>query len=173
MPIYPFNHRIPQINSSSYVHPQAIIIGDVIVGSECFVGPGAVLRGDFGKIIVGNGSVIQDNCIIHTDPECITIIESYVIIGHGAIVHGPSRLHAYSSVGMGSIVSVNCELESKSLLAAGSILPPRKTVEKRTIAAGNPARKIREMDEQMILNHKKAVESYNKLVEQYKQNEKK
>src|SRR4030065_1007018 len=104
MSIYRFENKIPKIAKSSYVHPRATIIGDVEIGGDCFIGAGAVLRGDFGKISIGRGTSIQENCVIHVGGEEMVSIAANVIIAHGAILHDVT-IESYVFVGMGSILT--------------------------------------------------------------------
>ncbi|MGS0764157.1 gamma carbonic anhydrase family protein [Syntrophomonas curvata] len=163
MPIYEFEGKRPAIGKDCFVHPQAVIIGEVELGERCYVGAGAVIRGDYGKIVIGSGTNIQENCIIHSEPETIAIIEENSLIGHSAIVHGPCLVQQNVTVGMGSIISSGCELESDSLLAAGSVLPPGRTVPKAKIAMGNPARVVKDLDEQNRIYNQIGVKLYQDL----------
>lgn len=163
MAIYEFEGKRPVIGKDCFIHPQAVIIGEVELGERCYVGAGAVIRGDYGKIVIGNGTNIQENCVIHSEPETIAIIEENSLIGHSAIVHGPCLVQQNVTVGMGSIISSGCELESESLLAAGSVLPPGRTVPKAKIAMGNPARVVKDMDEQNRIYNQIGVKLYQDL----------
>ena len=137
MAIYEFEGKRPSIGKDSFIHPQAVVIGEVELGERCYVGAGAVIRGDYGKIAIGSGTNIQENCILHSEPETIAIIEENSLIGHSAIIHGPCLIKENVTVGMGAIVCAGCELETNSLLAAGSVLPPGHNVPKGKIAMGN------------------------------------
>ncbi len=163
MALYEFEGKRPSIGKDSFVHPQAVVIGEVELGERCYVGAGAVIRGDYGKIVIGNGTNIQENCVLHSEPETIAIIEENSLIGHSAIVHGPCLIKQNVTVGMGSIICTGCELESNSLLAAGSVLPPGHSVPKDKIAMGNPARVIRNLDEHNTLYNQIGVKLYQDL----------
>lgn len=163
MSIYEFEGKIPLVPKSTYIHPQAAVIGDVELGEQCFVGPSAVIRGDFGKIVVGNGSSIQDNCVIHCDPDAIAIIEDRVIIGHGAILHGPCLIKQGATVGMGAIVSVRCELGTESVLAAGAFLPPGRHISSRKLALGNPVSVIKDLADHNLTANRLGVDLYQGL----------
>lgn len=163
MAIYEFEGKRPVIGSDSFIHPQAIVIGEVELGERCYVGAGAVIRGDYGKIVIGNGTNIQENCIIHAEPETIALIEDNSLIGHSAIVHGPCLVKQNVTVGMGSIVSTGCELGNDSLLAAGSVLPPGQSVPKAKIAMGNPARVVKDVDEKNRIYNQIGVKLYQDL----------
>lgn len=163
MAIYEFEGKRPQIGASCFIHPNAVIIGQVEIGERCYVGAGAVVRGDYGKIVVGSGSNIQENCTLHSEPETIAILEENVLIGHGAIVHGPCLIKHNATVGMGSIISSGGELGEESLLAAGSVLPPGKHIPARKVAMGNPARVARDVDEHNMVYNQIAVKLYQDL----------
>jgi phenylacetic acid degradation protein len=112
---------MPKIAKTSYVHPQAAIIGDVEIADGCFIGAGAILRGDFGKIRIGRGTSIQENCVIHVGEKGIVSIDSNVIIAHGAILHDVT-IESYVLVGMGSILMTGVFCEDHIMIAAGSIV---------------------------------------------------
>jgi carbonic anhydrase/acetyltransferase-like protein (isoleucine patch superfamily) len=118
MSLYSFEGRVPQIGDDSYIHPQATVIGAVTIGNRCFVGPGAVLRGDLGEIEIGDGTNIQDNCVIHADRK--VVIGKNLIIGHGAIIHDVI-LKDRVVVGMGSIIMNGVVAEEDAIIGAGSV----------------------------------------------------
>lgn len=165
MPIYEFEGKRPSIPASSFVHPQATIIGAVEIGEKCYIGAGAVVRGDYGKIVIGNGSNIQENCVVHAEPDSVALLEENVLVGHSAIVHGPCIIQQNVTVGMGAIVSTRCKMESGSLLAAGSVLPPGRNVPPRKLAIGNPARVTRDLDENTSVYQKIGIKLYQELAE--------
>ena len=129
MAVYAFEGNRPEISKLAYIHPSASVIGNVIIGDQCFIGPGAVIRADYGKICLGSGCAIEDNCIIHSEPDSIVLMENDIIVGHGAIVHGPCLIKNNSIIGMGSIISTGCEVGSycfcrwQSALARSYSLP--------------------------------------------------
>jgi carbonic anhydrase/acetyltransferase-like protein (isoleucine patch superfamily) len=160
MSLYELEGKRPLVPKSTFVHPQAAIIGNVELGENCYIGAGVVIRGDYGRIVIGNGTNVQDNCTIHTDVDAVAIIGDNVLIGHNAIIHGPCLVKEYAVVGMGSIVSNGCEMGKESLLAAGSVLPPRSTIPARKLAMGNPAVIVKDVSEKMISSNKKGVNLY-------------
>ena len=168
MPLYEFEGKRPIIPESCFVHPQAVIIGEVVLGEKCYVGAGAVLRGDYGKIVIGNGSNLQENCLIHSEPETIAILEENVLVGHAAVVHGPCLIKSNTTVGMVSLVSAGCELGKESLLAAGSILPPGRIIPDRKVALGNPAKAIKDVTDYMVMYNQIGVKLYQELNERCK-----
>jgi len=168
VPRYEFEGKRPAIPESCFIHPQAVVIGDVVLGGNCYVGAGAVIRGDYGRIVIGDGSNIQENCIIHSEPETIAILEENVLVGHGAIVHGPCLIKANTTVGMMSLVSAGCELGRESLLAAGSILPPGRIIPDRKVALGNPAKPIKDVTDYMVMYNQVGVKLYQDLTSRCK-----
>jgi carbonic anhydrase/acetyltransferase-like protein (isoleucine patch superfamily) len=161
--LYEFEGKRPNIGNSTYISPQAIIIGEVHIGDKCFIGPGTVIRGDYGKIIINNGSAIEENCIIHAEPGSSVIIEDNVVVGHGAIIHGPCLLENNAVIGMASVICARTKIGTKSLLGAGSLLPPGQTVPKGKLAYGNPASVIRDMNEKDLEYNKIAFKTYQDL----------
>jgi len=169
MPLYEFEGKCPRLPLSSFVHPNAILIGDVIIGEKCFIGPGAVLRGDYGSIIIGDGSNVQDNCILHVQPNSTAIIEENVDIGHGSIIHGPCIIKNSVIVGMGSIICDGCEVGAGSFLGAGSLLTPNMVIPSHKLVMGNPARVIKDVTEQHRAFSGMAIGLYQGLCERCQQ----
>jgi phenylacetic acid degradation protein len=144
MPVYTFEGRKPKIGRTSYVHPMAVVIGKVIIGEQCFIGAGAVLRGDWGEIHIGDGSNIQENAVLHAGPEALTVLESNSHIGHGAILHG-CHLEEHVLVGMGAIVNDGARIGANSILGSGALVSPRTEIPPRSLAVGVPARVVKEI----------------------------
>lgn len=162
---YEFEGRRPVVGSTSFVHPQAVVIGDVTIGEKCFIGAGAIVRGDYGSVIIGDGSNIQENSVIHSQPASAAVIGNNVLVGHTAIVHGPCILYDNAVVGMGALVSTGCNIEADGMLAAGSILPPGRTIPAHKLAVGNPARIAKDIDEQTANINRIAIQLYQDLAE--------
>ena len=167
MPLYEFEGKSPQLAQSSFVHPDAIIIGDVRIGEKCFIGAGAVLRGDYGSIVIGNGSNVQENCVIHAQPDSTATVEENVDIGHGTIVHGPCMIKSQVTVGMGSIICDGCEVGSESFIGAASLLTPGTVIPPNKLAMGNPAKVIKDVTEQQRNFTNIAVQLYQGLCGRY------
>jgi len=165
MSIYEFEGKRPLVPESTFVHPQAVLIGNVELGEGCYIGAGAVIRGDYGRVLIGNGTNVQDNCTIHTDVDAVAIIGDNVLIGHNAIIHGPCFVKEYAVVGMGAIVSNGCEMGNESLLAAGSVLSPRSTIPARKLAMGNPAVIVKDVSEKIINRNKRGVKLYQDMAQ--------
>jgi phenylacetic acid degradation protein len=138
MTIYIFEGRKPRISPTAFVDPSAVIIGKVYVGDGCYVGPGAVLRGDWGEVIVMEGSNVQDNVVIHARPEETTYLGPASHVGHGAVLHG-CRIEGHVLVGMNAVVNDGAVLEEGSVVASGAVVTGGMRVPARTMVAGVPA----------------------------------
>ncbi len=129
------------IAESTFVHPNADIIGQVTIGSGCWIGPGARIRGDYGRITIGDNSSVEDNCVIHARPDDETIIGSWVTIGHSAIIHN-ATINDWAIVGMGSIVSDWAIVGEWAVIAEGAVIRQRQNIPNGAIAVGIPARTL-------------------------------
>ena len=138
MPIYALENFVPVVKKNSYIHPSAEIIGDVIIEEHCFIGPGAVLRGDFGRIFVGHHSNIQDTCVLHSFPDKDCHLEAYSHVGHGAILHG-CHIGKNSLIGMNSVVMDDAKIGAESIVAACSFVRTGFECESRSMLMGVPA----------------------------------
>lgn len=163
MPFYEFEGKRPVIGENSFVHPQATVIGEVKLGQNCYVGAGAILRGDYGCIEIGNGSNIQENAVMHAEPGTVAVIGEDVLVGHAAIVHGPCIIHDRVIIGMGSLISTGCEMGEGSFLAAGSVLPPGRLIPAHHLAMGNPATVVKEVSGNLAQYNEIAVKLYKDL----------
>ncbi len=144
--IYKFDGRQPTIGDGTYVSQTAIVIGDVRIGKDCYIGHGAILRGDYGRIEIGNETAVEEGVIIHAPPEDLCIIGTGVIIGHGAIIHA-KKIGDFVGIGMGAILSLRSEIGNGSTVAEGSIVKRNQKIPEKVIVAGNPAKKIRAMSQ--------------------------
>jgi phenylacetic acid degradation protein len=149
MPVYSLEGLIPVVDPSTYIHPQAVLIGDVIVGPRCYVGPGASLRGDMGRIVIGAGSNVQDNCVLHTFPGKEVRLEEDSHIGHSAVLHG-CTVRRGALVGISAVVMDDVVVGELSLVGASSFVRAGFVVPPRTLVTGAPARVIRELSEEEI-----------------------
>ena len=165
MALYIFEGKTPNVSDGSYVHPQATIIGGVRIGRRCFIGPGAVLRGDLGEIEIGDGTNIQDNCVIHADRK--VIISKNIIIGHAAIIHDVI-LKPGVVVGMGAILMNGVVAEEDAIIGAGSVVKEHSKIPKGKIAVGNPAKIVKEIDEEGKKRVLGGLKRYQELPERYK-----
>lgn len=140
--VYEINGITPVVDPSAFVHPSATLIGDVIVGAGCYVGPGASLRGDFGRLVMHAGSNVQDACVLHGFPGTDTIIEEDGHIGHGAVLHG-CIVRRNALVGMNAVVNDNAEIGESAIVAAMAFVKAGMVVPPRMLVAGMPAKIVR------------------------------
>lgn len=164
--IYAFDGLVPVVDPEAYVHQSATLIGDVIVGPKCYVGPGAVLRGDFGRLILERGSNIQDNCTMHGFPESETVIEADGHIGHGAVLHG-CRVGRNAMIGMNAVIMDNAVIGTEAIVAALSFVKADMHVPARHLCAGVPGRIKRELREEEIAWKSRGTAAYQQLPTRY------
>lgn len=162
MSIYSIDGLVPVVDPTAFVHPQASVIGDVIVAAGCYVGPGASLRGDFGRIIVGAGSNVQDNCILHAFPGKDTLLEQAAHIGHGAVLHGCTVRHG-ALIGIGAIVMDDAVVEEEAIVGAASFVPAAFVVPRRSLVTGVPARVVRNLKPEEIAWKAEGTREYQEL----------
>ena len=153
---------IPVIDPTAYVHPAAVLIGDVIVGPRCYVGPAASLRGDFGRITLRDGANVQDTCVIHGFPDSDTIIEIDGHIGHGAVIHG-AHIGRNVMVGMNAVVMDRSEIGESAIIGAMAFVREGTVVPPRSLALGIPARVIRQLTDQEIAWKRTGTLQYKEL----------
>ena len=146
MPIYSFEGRTPRISPTAFVDPSAVIIGKVYIGDGCYVAPGAVMRGDWGEVVMREGSNLQDNCVIHARPEETTYLGPNSHIGHGAVLHG-CRIEGHVLVGMNAVVNDGAVLEEGSIVASGAVVMAGTHVPAGSMVAGVPATVKGKVDE--------------------------
>ena len=162
MPCYSIEGVVPVIDPSAFVHPEAVLIGDVIVGPDCYVGPCAVLRGDFGRIVLERGSNLQDTCVVHGFPAHDTVVEENGHIGHGAVLHS-CIVRRNALVGMNAVVMDDAEIGEAAILAACAFVPAGKKIPARSLAAGMPAKVIRELSDQEVAWKLEGTRTYHDL----------
>ena len=160
--IYEFNGYKPVIDPSSYIHKEATIIGNVMIGKDVYVGPGASIRGDWGKITIKNGCNIQDNCTIHIFPGKDVVLEENAHIGHGAIIHG-SYIGKNSLIGMNSVIMDDTVIGEECIIGALCFVKGEMKIPNRKIVVGNPAKIKGEVSDDMIKWKKKGTELYQNL----------
>ena len=147
--IYSFKDFIPVIHKSSFVHPQAAVTGNVIIGKDVYIGPGAALRGDWGGIVIEEGCNVQENCTIHMFPGVTVVLRSGAHIGHGAVIHG-ATIGKNCLVGMNSVIMDNVDLGDESIVGALSFIKAGEKIPRRSLIAGNPAKIIKQVSDEMI-----------------------
>ena len=145
--VYKFEEKTPQIPDSSYIHESASVIGDVEIGERCFVGAGAVLRGDYGSIRVGNRSSIQENCVVHARADEICSIGNDVQIGHGSVLHN-CTIKDFAVIGLGSRVCDYAEVGIWAIIGEGAVVTSKMKVPDNKVWVGMPAREIRDVSEE-------------------------
>ncbi|MFL2568176.1 MAG: transferase hexapeptide repeat family protein [Flavobacteriales bacterium] len=160
--IYEFNGYRPVINPSSFVHKEATIIGNVIIGKKVYIGPGASIRGDWGKITIKDGCNVQDNCTIHIFPGKDVILEENAHIGHGAIIHG-ANIGKNTLVGMNSVIMDDCNIGDECIIGALCFIKGEMNIPNRKIVVGNPAIIKGEVSDEMISWKTKGTELYQDL----------
>jgi phenylacetic acid degradation protein len=147
--VYRFAGITPVVDPDAWVHPSAVLIGDVIVGPRCYVAAGAVMRGDFGRIVLEAGANLQDNCVVHSLPDFDTVMEADAHIGHGAVVHG-CRIGRDALVGMNAVVMDRAVVGEQAVVAAMSFVRIGARVPPRTLVAGIPAKVVRELSDEEV-----------------------
>lgn len=146
---YTFNKIRPVVHRSSFVHPQAVVTGNVIIGKKCYIGPGAALRGDWGQIILEDGVNVQENCTIHMFPGLTVTLKESAHIGHGAIIHG-ATVGRNCLVGMNAVIMDNVVLGDECIVGALTFIKEGTEVPPRSIIAGNPGRIVKTVSDEML-----------------------
>ena len=159
---YKFKEFIPVVHPSSFVHPQAAVTGNVIIGKDVYVGPGASLRGDWGQIIIEDGCNVQENCTIHMFPGITVLLKRSAHIGHGAIIHG-AVIGENCLVGMNSVIMDNVDLGDESIVGALTFIKADEKIPRRSVVAGNPGKVIKEVSDEMIAWKSKGTALYQQL----------
>ncbi|MEO5569939.1 MAG: transferase hexapeptide repeat family protein [Bacteroidia bacterium] len=160
--IYEFNGYKPVVHKSSFVHPLAVITGNVIIGKNVYIGPSAALRGDWGQIIIKDGCNVQENCTIHMFPGITVTLHENAHIGHGAIIHG-ATIGKNVMVGMNSVIMDNAVIGDGSIVGALCLIPAEMIVPEGKVVVGNPAKIKKDVSEEMMVWKKKGTELYQKL----------
>lgn len=157
--VYQIDGITPVVHPTAFVHPSAVLIGDVIVGANCYVGPAACLRGDFGRIELEEGANVQDACVMHSYADSDAVIERYGHIGHGAILHG-CRIGENALVGMNAVVMDGALIGAGSLVAAMSFVRAGMQVPPRSMVVGTPARVLRQLTDEEVAGKTRETEAY-------------
>ena len=160
--IYKFKEAHPIIDPSAYVHPQATIIGSVKIGKDVFIGAHAVLRGDFGSIIIEDGCNVQENCTIHMFPGTTVLLEKGSHVGHGAIIHGAS-LGENCLIGMNSVIMDDVVIGKGSIVAALTFVSSNTIIPERSLVVGNPGKVIKQVSDEMLAWKTEGTKYYQKL----------
>jgi len=147
--IYAFDGHTPEIGVGTYISETAIVIGNVKIWDNCYIGHGAILRGDYGRIEIGSETAVEEGVIIHVRPDGLSKIGNRVTFGHGAIIHS-NEIGDWAVIGMGAIVSLGAIVSAKSIVAEGAVVKQNQVVPENVVVAGNPAKVVRELREKDI-----------------------
>ena len=162
MPIYSFKEFIPVIDPSSYVHETAVVIGNVIIGKDVYIGPNAVLRGDWGLIMIKDGCNVQENCVIHMFPGTTVTLSRNAHVGHGAIIHG-ATLGENCLIGMNSVIMDDANIGDNTIVGALSFVQAKTKLPSNQLAVGNPAKVVRTLTKEQIEWKTRGTEYYQRL----------
>src|ERR1700728_3957127 len=147
--LYEFKGHRPTVDPSAFVHPQAAVTGNVIIGKQVYIGPGAAIRGDWGRIIIEDGCNVQESCTIHMFPGVTVLLKEGAHIGHGAIVHG-AVIGRNCLIGMNSVIMDNVEIGDECIVGALTFIKAGEKVPRRSVVAGNPGKVLKEVSEEML-----------------------
>ncbi len=160
--IYEFKGIKPVIHPSSFIHKTAAVIGDVLIGKDVYVGPGAAIRGDWGRITIEDGCNVQENCTVHMFPGVSITLQESAHIGHGAIIHG-AQIGRNCLVGMNAVLMDNVELGEESIVGALSFVKAETKIPPRSLVVGNPAKIVKQLSDEMIAWKTEGTKLYQKL----------
>jgi len=160
--IYSFKGFIPVVHETSFVHPLAAVTGNVIIGKNCYIGPGAAIRGDWGQIILEDGVNVQENCTVHMFPGKSIVLKESAHVGHGAIIHG-ANLGRNCLIGMNTVIMDDAEIGDECIVGAMAFIKAKAIFPKRSLIVGNPAKIIKEVNDEMIAWKTKGTRLYQQL----------
>jgi carbonic anhydrase/acetyltransferase-like protein (isoleucine patch superfamily) len=164
--VYKFEDKKPKIGKGTYVSQSAEVIGDVTIGEQCYVGPGAKLRGDYGKIKIGNKTSVEENCVVHARPNEICRVGNMVTVGHGSILHN-CTVKDYAVIGMGAIVSDYAVVGVWSVVGEGCVVKNNQVIENQKVVVGVPAKAVGDVSEEYKTLWTNFKEIYVRLAEKY------
>ena len=147
--IFEFEGIIPVVHETAYVHPNATVTGNVVIGRDVYVGPGAAIRGDWGGVVIEDGCNVQESCTVHMFPGVTVLLEEGAHVGHGAVVHG-ARLGRNVLVGMNAVVMDRAEVGAGSIVGALCFVPTGMRIPERSVVVGNPARVVKDVSDEML-----------------------
>ena len=163
--IYEFDGFRPVIHESSFIHPNATVTGNVIIGRDVYVAPGAAIRGDWGGIVIEDGCNVQESCTIHMFPGVTVVLEASAHIGHGAIVHG-ARIGRNALIGMNAVIMDNATIGAECIVGALTFVPANMRIPERKVVVGNPARIVKDVSDDMIAWKTEGTRLYQALPKQ-------
>lgn len=167
--LYSFRNRQPSIGKETYVSEYALLIGDVRIGDNCYIGHGAILRGDYGSIEIDSGTAVEEGVMMHAPPDGTCRVGKRVTIGHGAIIHA-SSIGDFAIIGMGAVVSLCAEVGEETIIAEGSIVTCRQSIPSGVVAGGNPAKELRKITAEDKRNWGYGKQLYIDLAKEYIRN---
>jgi phenylacetic acid degradation protein len=162
MACYEFKDIKPVIHESSFIHPLSAVTGNVIIGKNVYIGPGAAIRGDFGKIIIQDGCNVQENCTIHMFPGVTVVIKENAHIGHGAVIHG-ATIGKNCLIGMNAVIMDNVDLGDDCIVGALSFVKASQVIPAKSLMVGNPAKIIKQVTDEMIQWKMEGTKIYQQL----------
>lgn len=148
--VYRFNGHTPVVHESSFIHPQAAVTGDVIIGRNCYIGPGAAIRGDWGRIILEDGCNVQENCTIHMFPGITVTLKAGSHIGHGAVIHG-ATIGNNCLVGMNAVIMDNVQIGDECIIGALTLIKADTIIPPRSVVVGNPSKIVKAVSDEMMV----------------------
>jgi carbonic anhydrase/acetyltransferase-like protein (isoleucine patch superfamily) len=166
--VYRFEGFVPVIHESAFVHPKAAVTGNVIIGRDVYIGPGAAIRGDWGGIVISDGCNVQENCTVHMFPGVTVVLEESAHIGHGAIVHG-ARIGRNSLIGMNAVIMDNAVVGGECIVGALCFVPAGMQIPDRKVVVGNPAKIVKDVSDEMIAWKTEGTRLYQSLPAQLRE----
>jgi phenylacetic acid degradation protein len=163
--IFSFDGFIPVVHETAFIHPNATVTGNVVIGRDVYVGPGAAIRGDWGGVIIEDGCNVQEGCVIHMFPGVTVVLEQSAHIGHGAVVHG-ARIGENALIGMNAVVMDNAVVGAGSIVGALSFVPSKMEIPPRKVVVGNPAKIVKDVSDEMLAWKTRGTALYQALPKQ-------
>lgn len=160
--IYEFNGYRPVIHESAFIHPQAAVTGNVVIGRDVYVGPGAAIRGDWGQIVIEDGCNVQENCTVHMFPGVTVVLHEGAHIGHGAIIHG-ATVGRNSLIGMNAVIMDEVEIGEECIVGALCFIKAGEKILRRSLVVGNPGKVVKEVSDDMIAWKTEGTRLYQQL----------
>jgi len=163
--VFAFDGFVPVVHESAFIHPQATITGNVIIGRDVYIGPGARIRGDWGGVVIEDGCNVQENCVVHMFPGVTVLLEESAHVGHGAIIHG-ARIGRNSLIGMNAVLMDNVVVGEECIIGALCFVPAEMQIPRRKVVVGNPAKIVKDVSDDMITWKSDGTRLYQSLPEQ-------
>jgi len=162
MTVFSFEGIVPVVHETAFVHPNASVTGDVIIGRDVYVGPGAAIRGDWGRVVIEDGCNVQENCVIHMFPGTTVVLEASAHVGHGAIVHG-ARIGRNALIGMNAVIMDNAVIGAECIVGALTFVPADTQIPPRKVVVGSPAKLVRDVTDDMVRWKTEGTQLYQSL----------